>query len=47
MYRPASELPYYVDLLRNEGPLTMSLDASRPESHRISTAEFEPIGEGE
>jgi hypothetical protein len=47
MYRPITEFPYYVDLLRNEKPLHMALDPQRPERINISNMESEPVGEGE
>jgi hypothetical protein len=48
MYRPISELPYYIDLMRNEKPLVMTIDSARPERHRINTGvNAEPVGEGE
>ena len=46
-YRPVLELPNYIDLLRNESPILMSLDPARPERHAIRTANFEPVGEAE
>jgi hypothetical protein len=45
-YRPFSQFSAYIDILRNEAPIYMSLDAARPERHDISTA-FEPVGEGD
>jgi hypothetical protein len=50
MYRPIAEFPYYIDLLRNEKPLVMSLETARPERHRIGTGSgvaAEKVGEGE
>ena len=45
-YRPFSEFSAYVNILRNEAPVYMSLDASRPERHGIRTS-YEPVGESE
>lgn len=46
-YRPASEMGIYIDILRSEKPLRMSLDSSQPERHRIGTTNVEPVGEAE
>jgi hypothetical protein len=46
-YRPITELVNYLDLLRNEAPVAMSLDSARPDQHYIHTANFEAVGEGE
>jgi hypothetical protein len=46
-YRPIDELPYYVDLLRNESPINMALDSAHPERHNLHNGTFEPVGEGE
>lgn len=43
---PMSELHYYVDILRNEGPVYFSLDSERPASNFLSAAP-EPTGDGE
>ena len=43
-YRPVAELPCYLDLLRNEKPIEMHMDAAQPQRHAISTGR-EPVGE--
>jgi hypothetical protein len=44
-YLPASEYVWYVDLLRNEHPVNVTLDDQNPEKNRIWCSE--PAGEGE
>lgn len=43
---PMSELHYYLDILRNEGPVHMSLDSDKPASNFLSAGR-EPTGDGE
>lgn len=46
-YLPSERYPWYVDLLRNEGPLVMLLETDpRAYGHRIVSG-TEPVGEGE
>jgi hypothetical protein len=45
-YLPSAQYPWYVDILRNEGPLLIALDSERPELNRLATGP-EPAGEGE
>lgn len=44
--RPSSELPWYVDLLRNEEPVFVTMDDVRPVFMFLSVRD-EPVGEGE
>jgi hypothetical protein len=43
---PMSELRYYVDILRNEGPVIFSLDSGGPEAIFLAAGQ-EPTGDGE
>jgi hypothetical protein len=45
-FRPLSEYVYYLDLLRNEKPIEMTIDEKAPYHHGIRTGQ-EKIGEGE
>jgi hypothetical protein len=43
-----SQYPHYIDLLRNEGPLSALINAdATPSGFQIYTAETEGVGEGE
>lgn len=46
MYAPISEYGWYVDLLRNEGPITIAVDREDPKRCRLFT-EDEPVAENE
>jgi hypothetical protein len=46
MFRPASEYPWYIDLLRNEAPVFATIIPSDPALNQVSTL-LEPVGEGE
>lgn len=46
MFMPISDLPAFVDILRNESPIFGHLRADRPEWTSVTTTQ-EPVGEGE
>ena len=46
MHRPVTEYAWYLDLLRNEGPIFFLLDTDYPTLHILRTTR-EPVGEGE
>lgn len=46
MFMPVSDLPTFVDILRNEKPIYGHLRADRPEWTSVTTTQ-EPVGEGE
>jgi hypothetical protein len=45
-YLPADQLSWYVDILRNEGPVFARMDSERPLWNKLFTG-AEPVGEGE
>jgi hypothetical protein len=45
-YMPSSTFTWYLDLLRNEGPVYAHVDDAAPFAHRLCTSK-EPVGEGE
>lgn len=46
IFVPFSDLPSYVDIVRNEKPIYARLDSDHPEWMCLSTSR-EPVGEGE
>lgn len=46
LYRPESEMPLYLDLLRNERPVHMTIDPAQPAKHQLSTTDAQPVGWG-
>lgn len=46
MFMPISDLPGFVDILRNEHPIFGHLRGDRPEWTSVTTSQ-EPVGEGE
>lgn len=46
LYVREAEFPWYVDLLRNEGPVTCKIDEAPPRAH-VLRGEAEPVGEAE
>lgn len=44
-HRPATEYVWYIDLLRNESPVTALLNVANPQYNRLWCSE--PVGEGE
>jgi hypothetical protein len=46
MFMPVSDLPAFVDVLRNEKPIYGHLRGDRPEWTSVTTGQ-EPVGEGE
>ena len=46
MVLPFRDLPIFLDLLRNEGPIYAHMRSDKPEWSSITTAR-EPVGEGE
>jgi len=46
MFMPVSDLPVFVDTLRNEKPIFGHLRGDRPEWTSVTTSQ-EPVGEGE
>jgi hypothetical protein len=46
IFRPSSEYAWYLDLLRNEGPIYAHLIPEDPDGNSLSTW-FEPIGTGD
>jgi hypothetical protein len=45
-FRPISQMPLYIDLLRNEAPVFVSMNDEIEDLNRVSTWP-EPVGEGE
>ncbi len=46
MFKPLSQMPIIVDILRNEKPLFAKVNSDKPNWNSISTG-HEPVGEGE
>ena len=46
MYVPSQQYAWYLDLLRNEGPIYATVNDSNPNGNILATAS-EPVGEGE
>jgi hypothetical protein len=46
VFVPFAQMPVYVDIVRNEGPVYARLDSDHPETMCLTTSE-EPVGEGE
>jgi hypothetical protein len=46
VFVPAAQYTWYLDLLRNERPVTCTIDTHTPKFSKIATGN-EPVGEGE